>query len=226
MTPNLERCKMYQQITFNFAPTVGVAIRIIGTAGGGLSYTTIMELEAYGDLDPVYVKYVRIADGQKQRSDVKTIELQFSRDVTITKDDIQLQATTNGTFVDINDIGFSYDCNTLWATLSFTSSLPNDTYDLRLDCNSITDANGTILLDGDSNPYDGFHTIEFHKLFGDLDGSATVDLYDFAIMSKAWLTNDGDANYNSICDLSTDNIIDEVDLAFLADMWLQGVLPK
>ncbi len=222
MTPNLDRCKMYQKIAFNFAPTVGVAIRIIGTAGGGYSYTTIMELEAYGDLDPVYVKSVRIADGQKQRSDVKTIELQFSRDVTITKDDIQLQGTTNYTFVDINDIGFSYDPNTLWAVLSFASSLPDDTYDLRLDCNSITAADSTILLDGDSNPHDGFHTIEFHRLFGDIDGSAMVDLYDFAAVATAWLTIDGDENYNSVCDLSTDNAIDEADLAVLAEMWLKG----
>lgn len=59
MTPELDRCKMYQEIAFNFAPTVGSAIRIIGHAGGKLSYTTIMELEAYGELKPVYVESVK-----------------------------------------------------------------------------------------------------------------------------------------------------------------------
>jgi hypothetical protein len=43
---------MYQKITFTFAPTVGDAIRIRGTPGGTLGYTTIMELEVEGSLDP------------------------------------------------------------------------------------------------------------------------------------------------------------------------------
>ncbi len=48
----LDRFKMYQKITFTFAPTAGQAIRITGTPGGTLGYTTIMELEAGGSLDP------------------------------------------------------------------------------------------------------------------------------------------------------------------------------
>ena len=51
-SPELDRFKMYQKITFTFAPTVGDAIRIRGTPGGTLGYTTIMELEAGGSLDP------------------------------------------------------------------------------------------------------------------------------------------------------------------------------
>lgn len=50
--PELDRFKMYQKITFTFAPTVGDAIRIRGTPGGTLGYTTIMELEVEGSLDP------------------------------------------------------------------------------------------------------------------------------------------------------------------------------
>ncbi|MHC4582812.1 MAG: hypothetical protein ACYS14_15265 [Planctomycetota bacterium] len=50
--PELDRFEMYQKITFTFAPTVGEAIRITGTPGGTLGYTTIMELEAAGSLHP------------------------------------------------------------------------------------------------------------------------------------------------------------------------------
>jgi len=51
-TPELDRFQMYQKITFTFAPTIGEAIRIRGTPGGTLGYTTIMELEVEGNLNP------------------------------------------------------------------------------------------------------------------------------------------------------------------------------
>jgi ADP-ribosylglycohydrolase len=47
---DLDRFQMYQAIGFRFAPTVGDAIRIVGTAGGSKRFTTILELEVEGDL--------------------------------------------------------------------------------------------------------------------------------------------------------------------------------
>jgi hypothetical protein len=49
-SPELDRFKMYQEVTFTFAPIVGEAIRITGTPGGTPGYTTIMELEVGGSL--------------------------------------------------------------------------------------------------------------------------------------------------------------------------------
>lgn len=49
-SPPLDRFQMYQTITFEFAPTIGEAIRIIGTPGGSKHFTTILELEIEGDL--------------------------------------------------------------------------------------------------------------------------------------------------------------------------------
>ncbi len=50
MSPPLDRFQMYQTITFSFAPTVGEAVRIIGTPGGSKRFTTILELEVDGEL--------------------------------------------------------------------------------------------------------------------------------------------------------------------------------
>jgi ADP-ribosylglycohydrolase len=50
MSPALDRFQMYQTITFTFAPTVGRAIRILGTPGGSRHFTTILELEVEGGL--------------------------------------------------------------------------------------------------------------------------------------------------------------------------------
>ncbi len=50
VSPALDRFRMYQGITFRFAPTIGEAIRIIGTPGGSRHFTTILELEVAGQL--------------------------------------------------------------------------------------------------------------------------------------------------------------------------------
>ena len=47
---DLDPFQMYQAIGFRFAPTVGDAIRILGTPGGLKRFTTILELEVEGDL--------------------------------------------------------------------------------------------------------------------------------------------------------------------------------
>jgi len=47
---DLDPFQMYQAIGFRFSPTVGDAIRIVGTPGGSKRFTTILELEVEGDL--------------------------------------------------------------------------------------------------------------------------------------------------------------------------------
>lgn len=218
MSPVLDRYKMYQHITFTFAPTVGDAIRIIGTPGGTDSFTTIMELEAEGVLDPnLYVASVIIADGLPQRSNIDNIEINFSHDVTITKNDISLVGTTNSTVIDMNNVGFNYYSPTQWLTLSFASQLPDDTYQLKLDCAAIVDSNNTPLLDDDSNPANGFYTIEFHKLFGDTNGDADVNLYDFSTFASCWLGNAVDTGL----DVNKDDMLNFLDLAAFTDNWLK-----
>ncbi|MCK4294339.1 MAG: ADP-ribosylglycohydrolase family protein [Planctomycetes bacterium] len=216
MDPALDRFKMYQTITFNFAPTVGRAIRIIGTPGGTQAFTTILELQIQGDIDPgLYVTSVRIADGQDQRSNVNKIQVQFSRDVSVTKNDVQLTGTTNGT-IDMNRVEFDYDNAAPLLTLFFQSPLPDDAYCLNLDCLAITDANGLTLLDDDHNPDDGSYTIEFHSLFGDADGSATVSLPDLALLALHWFDVPADTGL----DANEDNTLNFSDLAAVLQNWL------
>jgi ADP-ribosylglycohydrolase len=220
MTPTLDRFEMYQTITFNFAPTVGDAIRIIGTPGGTKGFTTILEIETQGNIDPgLYVATVRIANGHVQRSNVDKTEIVFSRDATVTRDDIQLIGTTNDTVIDMNEVGFDYNNSTHRLTLSFLTSLPDNTYYLRLDCAAITDANGLPLLDDDQNPEDGFYTIKFHRLFGDADGSAGVDFSDLALLALYWLDFPADTGL----DINADNTLNFLDLAAFVENWLEGL---
>lgn len=227
MSPALDRFKMYQKITFQFAPTVGDAIRIAGAPGGALGYTTIMELEVGGDIDPnLYVTSVEIAGGQAQRSYISDVAVTFSDDVAVTGSDIQLVGTTNGTILEAGQISLTYDSLSYQLTLKFDTnndarfgdSLPEDTYHLMLDCSSVTCPGGQKLYDNDSNPGDGYYTIKFHRLFGDVDGSATIDFTDFSVLASHWL----DVPAGTGLDLNEDNIVDFSDLADFARNWLRG----
>jgi hypothetical protein len=92
----------------------------VGVPGGTENYTTIMKLEADGDIDPgLYMASVEIAEGQPQRSSIKQIRILFSRDVTVVKDNIKLVGTTTGTVIDTNNVDFDYSSTTQWLTLFF-----------------------------------------------------------------------------------------------------------
>ncbi len=60
---------------------------------------------------------------------------------------------------------------------------------------------------------------------GDFNYSGKVDIADFAILASAWMTQAGDPNYNSDCDISIppDSTINNLDLAIFAQYWLEGV---
>ncbi len=226
MIPELDQYQMYQTIGFDFAPTVGDAIRIIGTPGGQLGYTTIMELEVTGDTDPgLYVQSTRVANGLEQRSTVTDIAVVFNRDVNIEANDISLTGTFNGTTIDPNQILFDYHFANRTMVLTFdidndsnyTDMLPDDTYELKLDCTSITDANNNTLLDDDTNPADNTYTIRFHCLFGDADGSARVDMLDLSTLCNIWLN----APAQTGLDYDADGQITLVDLAGFAENWME-----
>jgi len=228
MSPELDRFKMYQTITFTFAPTVGDAIRVIGAPGGALGCTTIMELEVGGGLDPnLYVTGVAVAGGQAQRSRICDVAVTFSDDVAITHNDIELIGTTNGTALEAGQISLTYHNLSYRLTLQFDTdndarfgdSLPDDTYHLRLNCNSILCPGGHRLYDSDGNPRDGYYTVEFHRLFGDVDGSATVDFADFSVLGSHWLEVPADTGLDS----NADGILDFSDLAELAENWLKSL---
>ena len=58
----------------------------------------------------------------------------------------------------------------------------------------------------------------------DIYEDGCVDLLDFAIFAQAWKAQPGDDNWNPACNISepNDDVINERDLAVLADNWLRG----
>ena len=59
-------------------------------------------------------------------------------------------------------------------------------------------------------------------LVGDFDTTCDVKLPDLAILSQAWHTSSGDANYDAECDLTTTKgMVNVLDLVIFADQWLK-----
>jgi hypothetical protein len=60
---------------------------------------------------------------------------------------------------------------------------------------------------------------------GDLNCSCDVNLADFAILSNAWQSEQGQGLYNPVCDISTprDGRVTIKDLKVLAENWLLGL---
>lgn len=65
--------------------------------------------------------------------------------------------------------------------------------------------------------------IVLEAIVGDLYDDGQVDFRDFAVLASAWLSSQGDDNWNPACDISqpSDNVINELDLAVFADNWLK-----
>jgi hypothetical protein len=72
--------------------------------------------------------------------------------------------------------------------------------------------------------------VEYPKLWwefttGDFVCPDGVDFVDFAVLANTWLLEDGDAGYNSVCDISipADETIDMLDLEVFSGNWLEGI---
>ncbi len=57
----------------------------------------------------------------------------------------------------------------------------------------------------------------------DFNGDHFVDFFDYAMLASAWMTQQGDPNWNPTCDISSpQGIIDLPDLQIFGDYWLTG----
>ncbi len=74
----LDRFKQYQVIAFDFAPTVCDAVRIRGTAGGSLEFTSILELEAFGHIYGPALRGDLNGDGRIDFDDIAPFVLALS----------------------------------------------------------------------------------------------------------------------------------------------------
>ena len=81
------------------------------------------------------------------------------------------------------------------------------------------------IIDGDCDDVEGVDmgAYEFAlAYFGDFDNNCSVNFFDVSILARAWMTQQGDADYDPACNISDppDDYIDWRDAAVLCDNWL------
>jgi hypothetical protein len=81
------------------------------------------------------------------------------------------------------------------------------------------------IIDGDCNDIDvvDMGAYEFAlAYFGDFDDNCSVDFFDFSILARAWMTQEGEPGWDWVCDISDppDDYIDWRDVAILCENWL------
>ncbi|MBN2456378.1 MAG: Ig-like domain-containing protein [Sedimentisphaerales bacterium] len=166
------------------------------------------------DAPPKVTSWI-IESGQTQRSTIKTISAEFNEDVTITSDALSIIGQTHGS-IDLTSTVFDYNSVTFTATWSLPQSLPDDEYTATLDASKIADLGGKN-LDGNGDGLEGDNaTFEFHCLFGDATGNATVDFTDFSFFASRWLDTPADTGL----DTDDNNLINFPDFAAFAHNWL------
>ena len=69
--------------------------------------------------------------------------------------------------------------------------------------------------------------IQMPRTLSDFAENEKVDLVDFAVIAAAWLSEPGDTEWNSICDISDppDDIIDLFDISVFVEQWLWQAPP-
>ena len=140
MSAELDRFQMYQRIAFSFAPTVGEAIRVLGTPSGSERYTTILELELEGELyEGPHVVDVRVGDGGRPLSDVSDLVVQFSDPVAVGPGAFVLHGTGRQTVVGADDVVLFQSVSGRYLLLALIEPLGADRYELRVDCPAVTD---------------------------------------------------------------------------------------
>lgn len=143
-----------------------------------------------------------------QRSVVRQLSFQFSEQVFVSSNAIQIMNMDLHEMVDPSTFLLSYDGSTLTATWTFPllpgGTLPDGNYEVFL--------MGSLVFDAAGNAMSGDVSFEFHRYYGDTDGDRSVGLVDLFEFRSVFQTVEGDANFNLALDNDFDGDVDFVEL--------------
>jgi hypothetical protein len=68
-------------------------------------------------------------------------------------------------------------------------------------------------------------SLEIEQIVGDFEFDCDVDTYDLEIFCSAWLSSEGQGNWNAACDVAEppDNMINFNDYAIFVENWLESI---
>lgn len=208
------------------APTPGLYTLHVGRTGAAFTQDYSLALSGATPNAPPTVAGVLINNGQTQRSVIRQAAVQFSEDVSasLTASDLSIFDAVTGLPVDTSQDAVSYDSGSNTATWDLSAViLPDGWYKLVLASSGVTDALGAS-LDGDGDGVmGGDWSYTLHRLYGDIDGGASVDVGDLGILA----THYGETGdwWTLNADLNADGGVDVGDLGILATGYGQSLSP-
>jgi glucose/arabinose dehydrogenase len=186
---------------------------------GSLIYVSINDGAVRRIVSAPRVTQTTVNDGSAQRSSVTSLTVTFNTQVTFT-------STAAAAFtLSLNgggSVGFTATPNvvngvTVVTLDNFTGaltdghgSLLDGRYTLTAISNQIH--NGTLALDGANNGGTSNYTLNLFRMFGDVNGDATVNGLDLGVFRNAFGTQVGDPNFLSYLDFDGDGVINGFDL--------------
>ena len=130
----------------------------------------------------------------------RRLRFTFSQDVSGSINEADFQVTGPS---GLPPYTFYYDQNTLTATLSFASILPDGNYSARVVAAGLANASGTVM------PAD--HVLPFFVFAGDADRDRTVGISDFSILASRFnlpgTFSQGDFNYSGVVEIGDFSIL-------------------
>ncbi len=187
--------------------------RVVPSALGAEGAASTEAVAAPSAAAPTLATFIA-GDGTVQRSTVTSLTLKFSSPVTLAANalTLALHGSVNGggpvgTLPTItwttSDGGLTYLATFSGAGVT-GSSIADGVYDLTLHSALIQDGNGLILGGGDQ-------VLTFFRLYGDINGDASVNLTDYRQFKNAYLSSVGDSNYIAGFDTNGDGGINLTD---------------
>jgi hypothetical protein len=225
-------------VTLGYAPAIGTSFRIIdndgsdpinGTFNGlleGATFTVngaIFQISYIGGTgndvvvtrfnpNAPHVAQVIVGDGAAQRSSVNQLKVVFDRIISYTDSPekaFKLQKIVGG--LPVGNVGILVTTVTVGnhseVTLTFTSdttfgSLNDGRYRLNVIGERIV-SNGA--------PMESDYVLNFHRMYGDTNGDARIDIADFGLFSTTYGKQVGDPGYFGYFDFNGDGRIDAAD---------------
>ncbi|CAN5639999.1 hypothetical protein BH11PLA2_BH11PLA2_15580 [soil metagenome] len=163
-------------------------------------------------IPPTILPALTVNGGTAQHSSVISTTLSFSEYIAITglPGDPFTVTGPNGTVPFTATVDNSGPTTTV--TLTFASPLPDGRYTVTVDTSLITDLAGNE-LDPPTAP------LTFHRLFGDLNGDATVNGADLVQFGNAFGSSTGDPTFLPEVDYNLDGTINGADLVNLGNIF-------
>lgn len=171
---------------------------------------------------------VVINEGAAQRSMLNTLDVTFDYvlESAVSAEDFRIFNRSSGDRIDTADLALSWTDDGQTARIEFSglnfATLPDGFYTLALDGDIITFQDIALDGDGDGAP-GGVFTQDFHRLYGDGNGSGVVSTLDALSFREALNSSEGESEYRAYFDHNADAVIDGADRAVFEDAFNRSI---